>query len=138
MKPRRPRKPRSDRLTIGQLQSLRAHARRVARAVAEEHGVPPEEVLGGHRGTRVVWAARNELYLRLWREGRSIFMVSRMLRKDHTSIMNGLRRVLGDAAYEVEVGERERLRRRARIEGKFLKEVTAGLTDYDIDIKVET
>jgi len=56
-KPKKPRKPRSDRLTIGQLQALRAHARRVARAVAEEHSLPAEEVLGGHRGTRAVWAA---------------------------------------------------------------------------------
>lgn len=71
----------------------------------DETGIASAEIRGRARG-RYVSAARRLLYLRLWREGLSIAEVGRATGRDHTTIIFGLKKELGDDAYEREVAVR--------------------------------
>ena len=88
----------------------RLKAKQLAASIGKAADLDPEGLLGGDR-SYVFSSARQELYLALWRLGYSIADVGRILRKHHTSIIHGLRKIMGDEAYEAESAAREASRR---------------------------
>lgn len=64
-------------------------------------GVSVEMILSRSRLPGVV-GARNRLMVRLWRSGLSVGEVARVLGRDHTGVMHGLRRAIGPEAYRAE------------------------------------
>lgn len=69
--------------------------------ICERHGVTKNEVLGRGR-TAIVASARNELMAQLWRSGVPLAEIGRLLDRDHTTVLAGVRRALGVDEYRRE------------------------------------
>jgi chromosomal replication initiation ATPase DnaA len=84
------------------VEKQRAAVAEVAAPIAEETGVPIGLIMGRDR-TREVSAARHRLMAALWRQGHSVTWIARVLERDHTTVMSGLRKALGADVYKAEV-----------------------------------
>lgn len=85
--------------------AIRGRARELAGIIGSKHGIPTADILG--RGRRAdIASARRELYVALWRDGFSIADVGRILERDHTTILHGMRVELGACVYDREIQER--------------------------------
>lgn len=74
-------------------------------AAAADINLTADDVLGRGRRAEIV-AARHQVFVELWRGGLSIAGVARVLGLDHTSVMYGMRKHLGDDAYDRELAAR--------------------------------
>jgi chromosomal replication initiation ATPase DnaA len=77
----------------------------LAAPITDETSVPFEAMVGQDRHARIV-AARHRLYAALWQAGFSIGEIGRVMRRDHTGVIRGLRKTMGPAAYKSEVSRR--------------------------------
>jgi chromosomal replication initiation ATPase DnaA len=80
------------------LEEQRKGVAEAAETVAATTGVPAKLILGTER-IRPIAAARHELMVRLWAEGNSIAQIGRLLERDHTTVIYGLRKAMGREAY---------------------------------------
>ncbi len=80
-------------------------ARVLAERIGKRHLVTSREILGRRRTARVV-AARHELFVALFREGYSLNEVASFLDRDHTTVIDAVRRALGDKQYDRELATR--------------------------------
>lgn len=92
--------------------------RTIAQSIADAHGVAMKEIIGDCRAKRIQ-PARQELYYRMVVErGLSLNEAARLLNRDHTSILYGLRRHMdrcseargGYDAHKAELAEKRRVR----------------------------
>lgn len=88
------------------LEFRRIRVRELAAVVQSETGVPVDAILG-YRRTKEISGARQSLMVRLWREGNSIAQVGRLLRRDHQTVIYGLRTALGHEVYAAEARMRK-------------------------------
>jgi chromosomal replication initiation ATPase DnaA len=97
----------SSRLAFGpgRLVLGREQARFFAEQIAPAHGVTTDEIFSGRRFASIA-AARRELYVALFRDGFSISEVGTILGKDHTTVIHGMRKKMGDDVYDREIRER--------------------------------
>lgn len=97
--------------------ALKKRASELARSTP---GVTEGEILDGTR-TRSVAAARRAIFVALFSEGWSIAEVGRGLGYDHTTVIAGMRKAMGDDAYEAALEARypgwRKLSRRAPSSG---------------------
>lgn len=96
---------RGSPLGQGRLAIGRKHAARLSVHIGRNACVDPGEILGRRRQAPIV-AARHALFVALFREGYSIVEVATILEMDHTSIIHGMRRSMGDDGYDQELRER--------------------------------
>ncbi len=89
MIPRRHTKAGQGRIALG-----RERSRLIASRLGKVHACTPAEILGRRRFASVV-VARHALYVELFRVGFSIAEVAVILGKDHTTIIHGMRKVMG-------------------------------------------
>lgn len=87
----------------------RVLARRLAEGIGEKAGVDPEAILGRSR-TADVSDARRHLFLALWQADYSVADVARICMRHHTTVLHGLKRILGKDGYE----EQAKLHSRSR------------------------
>jgi chromosomal replication initiation ATPase DnaA len=62
-------------------------------SVAARHGVSVEDILGRAR-TKLISEARHDLMACLWGSGLAFAEIGRMLDRDHTTIISGVRRAI--------------------------------------------
>lgn len=67
----------------------------IVEAVAHRHGVSVDELLGKSR-IQPVAVARRDLYTCLWGSGLALAEVGRMVGRDHTSVLAGVRKELDE------------------------------------------
>ena len=89
----------------GRLALGRKRAQRLALRIGRNASVEPSEILGTRRQAAIV-TARHVLFVELFRAGYSIAEVATILEMDHTSIIHGMRRSMGDDIYDQELRER--------------------------------
>lgn len=77
------------------LEARESLARIFAEEIAVARGVTVADILGRSK-VPVVALARHELMARLWQFGLSLTDIGKALGMDHTSILHGVRRVLGE------------------------------------------
>lgn len=82
--------------------------------LAAKHNITYNELMGDTHLTHVS-IARKELYLALFNEGLSIAEIARRLNRHHTTIIAGLRRLLGEKRYKEIIKERYGVHLRKRI-----------------------
>lgn len=63
----------------------------IARDVARAYGVPVAQIMGARRQRPIV-AARHEVMRRAYAAGLSLTDIGASMRRDHTSVLNGIRR----------------------------------------------
>lgn len=71
----------------------------LAQPIIDEMGVSLERILGRERVARVA-AARHMLFVAMWKAGFSISEIGRVLGKDHTTVIAGIRRAMGASEYK--------------------------------------
>jgi chromosomal replication initiation ATPase DnaA len=85
----------------------RRQAKKLAESIGRKLDVEPSGILGSERSDTFA-LARRDLYLALWRLGYSIADVGRILGKHHTTVIHGLRALMGKEAYAAEMARRMR------------------------------
>lgn len=66
-------------------------ARSVISEVAEKHGIDPEHILAETRGSKTAIRARQEVFARLHDMGASFMSIARLMDRDHSTVMHGVR-----------------------------------------------
>lgn len=87
------------------LAKCRERARALAEPIASSHLVVVDDLFGPCKYARVA-AARHELFVSLFRDGFSIADVARITEKDHTTVIAGMKKALGDDVYDAELSRR--------------------------------
>ncbi len=77
----------------------RERARLIADSLAEETGLPVDDIIGGKGRDPEVVAARHHLWTRLVDSGLSIVSVATVIGVHHTSVIHGVKKTLGESAY---------------------------------------
>lgn len=93
---------------------LEAKIRELAYPITAASGVSLDAMKSRSRRASVV-RARHQLMLALWRHGMSTVEVGECLGLDHTTVMSGLRKLLGREQYTRELRERWLERPRLRV-----------------------
>jgi chromosomal replication initiation ATPase DnaA len=84
---------------------LREHIAQLVDRVVLETGVKPEAIYGGGRSAKVV-NARWRAWAALLNDGMSISEIAAVFHVDHTSVIYGLRKLLGQDVYKASVRAR--------------------------------
>jgi chromosomal replication initiation ATPase DnaA len=77
----------------------------LADAIASETGVSRVAILGRRRFPHIA-AARHKLFEQLFLDGLSTSAIGRALRVDHTTVMHGLKKTMGDEKYRETMNRR--------------------------------
>lgn len=70
----------------------RATAQRAIQQAAMRFDVPPHEILSKTRNVPRAGEARQYVYLRMWAEGLAFAEIGRLMGRDHTTVMHGVRK----------------------------------------------
>jgi chromosomal replication initiation ATPase DnaA len=87
----------------------RERALNIAKELAAKHHVTAEGILGRSR-LQPLPELRHEVMAALWLSGITIADVGRVMGRDHTSVLHGVRKALGPEAYAKETPGKGRLR----------------------------
>lgn len=79
--------------------------RELAAPIVDVTGVPLEAIFGRSHLPRIV-NARQALWVALFRDGYGVAEVARLLDRDHTTVISGMKRFMGAAEYRRAIAER--------------------------------